>query len=80
MLFAGGTRFGGVRGEASIGGLKIRRRMRLRLSKGSVEVAQELQIGMRVRHGSQAPEGAIWVIEDFPCGPEGGGAWSYYEA
>ena len=30
-------------------------------------------MGMRIRHVSQAPDGSIWVIEDFPIGPEGGG-------
>jgi len=73
MFFSRGTRFAAWQGDAIIGGLKSRTLIRLRFANDAVEVAQEIPMGMRIRHVSQAPDGSIWVIEDFPIGPEGGG-------
>ncbi len=30
-------------------------------------------MNVRIRYVSQAPDGAIWAIEDFKTGPNGGG-------
>ncbi|OYY15916.1 MAG: hypothetical protein B7Y62_04155 [Sphingomonadales bacterium 35-56-22] len=73
MFFYRGNRFPAWKGDAIIGGLKSRSLLRLRFSSGGVEVAQEIQMGMRIRHVSEAPDGSIWAIEDFPIGPNGGG-------
>ena len=47
--------------------------MRLRFDGDSVQVAQEIPMGVRIRHVAQSPDGSIWAIEDFPIGPNGGG-------
>ncbi len=47
--------------------------IRLSFFNDPVEVSQEIPMGMRIRHVSQVPDGSIWVIEDFPIGPDGGG-------
>lgn len=73
MFFYSGTRFAAWRGDAIIGGLRSRSLIRLRFSGENVEVAQEIPMGVRIRHVSQAPDGSIWAIEDFAIGPNGGG-------
>lgn len=73
MFFYRGTRFAAWQGDAIIGGLRSRSLLRLRFSGENVEVAQEIPMNVRIRHVSQAPDGSIWAIEDFPTGPNGGG-------
>jgi len=73
MFFYRGTQFAGWQGDAIIGGLKSRSLIRLRFSGDTVQVAQEIPMGVRIRHVSLAPDGSIWAIEDFPIGPNGGG-------
>ena len=73
MFFYRGTQFAAWQGDAIVGGLKSRSLIRLRMSGDTVEVAQEIPMGVRIRHVSLAPDGAIWAIEDFRTGPDGGG-------
>jgi aldose sugar dehydrogenase len=73
MFFYSGTQFAAWQGDAVVGGLRSRSLIRLRFNGDSVEVAQEIPMGMRIRHVSQAPNGDIWAIEDFALGPNGGG-------
>lgn len=73
MFFYRGTRFAAWQGDAIIGGLKSRSIIRLRFTGDTVTVAQEIPMGVRIRHVSQAPDGSIWALEDFPIGPNGGG-------
>lgn len=73
MFFYRGTQFAAWQGDAIIGGLRSRSIFRLRMSGDMVEVAQEIPMGMRIRHVSQAPDGSIWVIEDFSTALNGGG-------
>jgi len=73
MFFYRGTRFAAWQGDAIIGGLRSRSLIRLRFSGSAVESVQEIPMSVRIRHVSQAPDGSIWAIEDFPTGPNGGG-------
>lgn len=73
MFFYRGTMFADWQGDAIIGGLRSRSLLRLRFTGENVEVAQEIPMNVRIRHVSQAPDGAIWALEDFPIGPNGGG-------
>lgn len=73
MFFYRGTRFAAWQGDAIVGGLRSRSIMVLRFAGDSVAIAQEIPMGVRIRHVSQAPDGSIWAIEDFPTGPNGGG-------
>ena len=73
MFFYSGTQFAAWRGDAIIGGLRSRSLIRLRFFGDDVQIAQEIPMNVRIRHVSQAPDGAIWAIEDFKTGPNGGG-------
>lgn len=73
MFFYRGTQFAAWQGDAIVGGLRSRSLIRLRFNGDSVEVAQEIPMGVRIRHVAQSPDGSIWVIEDFATGPNGGG-------
>jgi aldose sugar dehydrogenase len=73
MFFYNGSRFAAWQGTAIIGGLRSKSLIRLRFSGDDVEIAEEIPMNVRVRHVSQAPDGSIWAIEDFPIGPNGGG-------
>jgi glucose/arabinose dehydrogenase len=73
MFLYSGTRFAAWQGSAIIGGLQSRSLIRLRFSGENVEIVEEIPMNVRIRHVSQAPDGAIWAIEDFPIGPNGGG-------
>ncbi len=73
MFFYRGTQFAAWQGDAIVGGLRSRSLMRLRFDGDSVQVAQEIPMGVRIRHVAQSPDGSIWAIEDFPIGPNGGG-------
>lgn len=73
MFFYRGSQFAVWEGDAIIGGLRSRSLIRLRFNGEDVQVAQEIPLGFRVRHVAQSPDGSIWVIEDFPIGPNGGG-------
>jgi glucose/arabinose dehydrogenase len=73
MFFYSGTRFAAWQGNAIIGGLRSRSLIRLSFSGDGVAIAQEIPMGVRIRHISQSPDGSIWAIEDFPIGPNGGG-------
>jgi aldose sugar dehydrogenase len=73
MFFYRGTQFAAWQGDAVVGGLRSRSLIRLRFNGDSVEVAQEIPMGVRIRHVAQSPNGDIWAIEDFAIGPNGGG-------
>ena len=73
MFFYRGTRFVAWQGDAIVGGLRSRSIIVLRFAGDSVAIAQEIPMGVRIRHVSQAPDGSIWAIEDFRTGPNGGG-------
>lgn len=73
MFFYSGTQFAAWQGSAIIGGLRSRSLIRLRITGENVQIAQEIPMNVRIRHVSQAPDGSIWAIEDFPTGPNGGG-------
>ncbi len=73
MFFYNGAQFAAWQGDAIVGGLRSRSLIRFRFNGDAVELAQEIPMGMRIRHVAQSPDGNIWVIEDFSLGPNGGG-------
>lgn len=73
MFIYHGATFAAWEGDAIVGGLKSRSILRLHFDGDTVSVAQNIPMNVRIRHVSQAPDGSIWAIEDFPIGPDGGG-------
>lgn len=65
MIFYGGDRFSGWKGDMLVGGMSGQRLMRLRL-KGRMVVADEILLqGLgRMREVQQGPDGAVYVMID----------------
>lgn len=68
MIFYSGTVFADWRGDALIAGLQSKGLVRLRTSGNSTTEVQRIDMGARIRAVQQAPDGALWVLEDQPSG------------
>ena len=68
LLVYRGERFPGWRGDALLGGLSGEALVRVDLDGDRATVAQKWDMGERIRAVAEAPDGAIWVLEDGPGG------------
>lgn len=68
LLIYQGDRFPGWAGSALVGGLSGQVLVRVGLEGETATVVQEWDMGERVRALAEAPDGAIWVLEDGPGG------------
>ncbi|QGP80899.1 PQQ-dependent sugar dehydrogenase [Sphingobium sp. CAP-1] len=68
MIFYTGTQFADWRGDAIITGLQSRGLVRMRINGDSATEMQRIDMGARIRAVAQAPDGALWVLEDQPSG------------
>ena len=55
-------------GAAFIGGLRSRALIRVTLSGDQAREAERFRWGRRLREVEEAPDGALWVLEDGPRG------------
>jgi len=66
MLFYHGTSFRSWQGDALLTGLKAEAIVRVRITGGSAREVQRIAMGARIRSIAEAPDGALWVLEDAP--------------
>jgi glucose/arabinose dehydrogenase len=72
LIFYSGTLFAGWKGSALIGGLSSHALIRVSIDDmGRAKEVERFDMGMRVRDIVQAPDGALWLLEDG--GAEGQG-------
>lgn len=64
LMIYEGELFDEWRGDAFLGGLSGERLVRVDIDGEAVEAAQEWDAGERIRAVAQAPDGALWVLED----------------
>ncbi|WP_242140279.1 PQQ-dependent sugar dehydrogenase [Sphingomonas sp. TREG-RG-20F-R18-01] len=64
MLYYTGAMFPEFRGNLFIGALSGEALIRVTLAGNTAKVANQYKIGERVRDVAQAPDGAIWLLED----------------
>jgi aldose sugar dehydrogenase len=64
MIIYSGTLFAAWRGDAIISGLVSQGLVRVTLNGTAATEAQRIGLGTRIREVEQAPDGAIWVLED----------------
>lgn len=64
MLYYTGAMFPEYRGNLFIGALSGEALIRVSLTGDTAKVANQYKIGERVRDVAQAPDGAIWLLED----------------
>ena len=55
-------------GNAFIGGLRSRALIRVEIDKTSIKEVERFSWGARIREIEEAPDGALWVLEDGPRG------------
>ncbi len=70
LLFYSGTEFPQWQGDALISGLSSQAIIRIEFDGDRAREAERYDMGMRVRSIEQAPDGALWILED---GREGRG-------
>jgi glucose/arabinose dehydrogenase len=63
MIYSGGM-FPAWRGDAFIGGLSSKSLVRVDLSGTEARKGDQWDMGTRIREVEQAPDGAIWLLED----------------
>ncbi len=68
LLIYQGDLFAGWRGNALLGGLSGENLVRVQLNGEEAVVVDEWDMGERVRALTEAPDGAIWLLEDGPGG------------
>lgn len=68
MIFYSGGLFADWRGDAIVSGLQSKGLIRVRTSSSTATEMQRIDLGARIRAIAQAPDGAIWVLEDQPSG------------
>lgn len=68
LLIYSGDLFVGWSDSALLGGLSGQTLVRVELDDGQADVVDDWDMGERVREVEQAPDGAIWVLEDGPGG------------
>ncbi|MGY2733242.1 PQQ-dependent sugar dehydrogenase [Sphingomonas sp. UYP23] len=64
MIYYSGAMFPAYRGSLLIGALSGESLIRIALSGDSATVADQWDMGARIRDVAQAPDGAIWLLED----------------
>ena len=64
LLIYSGELFAGWADSALLGGLSGQTLVRVELDGGHAEVVDDWDLGERVREVEQAPDGAIWILED----------------
>lgn len=67
MIYAG-DRFPGWSGDAFVGALSGQALIRIDLDADRARVADQWDMGARIRAVAEAPDGAIWLLEDAPSG------------
>lgn len=68
MLIYAGRMFADWRGDAIVTGLRSNGLVRIRFNGETAKEVQRLDLGVRVRDIEQAPDGALWILEDAPTG------------
>jgi glucose/arabinose dehydrogenase len=68
MIYYTGAMFAPWRGNLIISGLQYHGLIRISLSGSGATEVQRIPLGERIREVEQAPDGAIWVLEDQPSG------------
>ena len=64
MIFYSGTMFPQWQGNAFIGGLASEALVRVEFNDNSATEAERFKMGARIREVEQAPDGALWVLQD----------------
>jgi len=68
LMFYSGTMFPQWQGSAFASGLGSRSLSRIIVDGASAKPAEKWTLGFRVRDVEQAPDGALWLLEDAPSG------------
>lgn len=68
MMFYTGSLFVGWRGDAIVSGLQSRGLVRVRIDLSAATELLRINLDARIRSVVQGPDGAIWVLEDYPSG------------
>lgn len=68
MIFYSGNLFAAWRGDAVITGLVSKALVRVHFTGSTAAEVQRIDMGARMRAILQAPDGAIWALEDAPTG------------
>ena len=68
LMFYSGTMFPQWQGSAFASGLGSRSLSRIIVEGASAKPAEKWTLGFRVRDVEQAPDGALWLLEDAPSG------------
>ena len=68
LIFYKGSRFTAWLGEAISGGLQAKGLVFVKTSGRTAAEVDRLPLGARIRDVREAPDGAIWVLEDAPTG------------
>jgi glucose/arabinose dehydrogenase len=64
MIQYTGTRFVGWNGDFVLAGLQSQGLIRVRVTGSGASEQARIALGRRIREVEQAPDGAIWVLED----------------
>src|SRR3954463_1337795 len=68
LIIYSGAMFPAWRGDAIIGALSGEALIRVHLDGETARKAEQWPMGARIREVEQAPDGAIWLLEDGPSG------------
>lgn len=68
MIQYRGTRFSGWTGDFILAGLAQQGIVRVRVTSSGASEAARLSLGARIREVEEAPDGAIWVLQDGSAG------------
>jgi len=68
LMFYSGSMFPQWKGSAFASGLGSRSLSRIVVNGANAEPAEKWVVGFRVRDVEQAPDGALWLLEDAPSG------------
>ena len=68
MIFYSGSVFSSWRGDAIVTALRGQALLRVRTTAGDVAEVQRIAMPTRIRAIAEAPDGALWVLEDAPSG------------
>ena len=71
LMIYSGAMFPQWRGDAFIGGLSSKAMVRVDLNGMNASKGDQWDLGTRIREVEQAPDGAIWVLEDGVRGAQG---------
>lgn len=68
LIIYSGAMFPAWRGDAIIGALSGEALIRVHLNGENAQKAEQWPMGARIREVEQAPDGAIWLLQDGPSG------------